>query len=143
MKLSSTSVIAGVAAAFVVVGVNLARHQPTGVTSLHETGPFRTFTQDESGRYVAGFDPQTQAGKPTASVYCFPVHPTAYVAGRQVQLDTTTNQVTLVVRGVDGKTQQQPTEAGLGADIKAACTAIRRDADASDAVNRMAQRLVL
>lgn len=143
MSISRTTVVAGVAAAFVATAINLARYEPTGAAPMHETGPFRLFTQNEAGRYEAGHDPVTQSGKPTASVYCFPQHPTAHVAGRQVQLEVATDQVSMVIRGADGRVQLQPAASELGTDIKAACTAIRREADASDAVNRMAQRLVL
>ncbi len=132
----------GVIGAFVAVAISLQRPATRDV-AVSEMGPFRIFTQNETGRYTAGHNPDTQAGKPTASVYCFPEHPTAYVAGKQVQLDTATNQVALVVRGEDGKAQLQPAAAGLGVDIKAACTAIRHDADASGVVNRIAKKLVL
>lgn len=143
MSIGRTTVVAGVVAAFVAAGVNLARHEPAGASPMHETGPFRLFTQSEAGRYEAGHDPVAQSGKPTAAVYCFPQHPTAFVAGRQVQLEVATNQVSMVVRGADWRVQLQPAATDLGMDIKAACTAIRREADASDAVNRMAQKLVL
>lgn len=94
--------VAGVAAAFVAAAINLGRMAPATETAAPETGSFRMFTQNEAGRYEAGFNLDTQAGKPTASVYCFPQHPMIHVGGKQVQLDVTSNQTSLVVRALMG-----------------------------------------
>lgn len=138
-----TMLVAGVAGAFVAAAINLGRMAPATETAAPETGPFRMFTQNEAGRYMTGFDLDTQAGKPTASVFCFPRHPMIHASGKQVQLDAKLNQTSFVVRGTDGRVQLQPAPAELGTEIKAACTAIRRDMDASAAVNRLAGHLAL
>ncbi len=144
MNLSKTTLIAGVTAAFVAAGLTLSRPAPDAADSgVGERGPFRLFTQNDAGRYVAGHDPVTQSSKPTAAVYCFPQHPTVHVAGKQVQLDVAADRSSLVVRGAEGRVQLQPADPLLGADIKGAGEAIRREADASGFVNRMAERLAL
>ena len=144
MSINRTSVIAGVAAAFVAAGLLMTRQAPTDAAPIHERGPFRVFTQyTASGQYEAGSAPEIGMDKKTAAVFCFPRHPVVHFPGKLVELDVAANTASLMVRGTDGKAQRQPVAAELGADIQDACTAIRRDGDASGAVNRMAKRLGL
>lgn len=144
MGIYKTSVVAGVTAAFVVSGLYLTRQPRTDAASIHERGPFRVFTQyTASGPYESGSAQEIGMDKKTAAVFCFPRHPVVHFPGKLVELDVAASTASLVVRGADGKAQRQPVGAELGADIQDACTAIRRDGDASGAVNRMAKRLGL
>lgn len=138
--LRNTALAAGIAGVFAAASLVLTRPAPQA--SVHETGPFRAYERNEQGAFVAGTTPD-RAPSQTASVFCFPVHPTAYIAGQQVQTDLTKHVTQLLNRGDDGKVNYSPAPVGVGATLADACRTIKRGGDASDSVNRMARILSL